>query len=509
MTYVVSHNPTTGESVVTPYEETSPEVLDEMLSAALTRLSDLRGQTLDERAEMLRTCAAGLEGIGDLLVDVGGAETGLPEARLRSELARTVFQWRFLADVVRDGNLLEATIDHPYDSPMGPLPDLRRQMEPLGVVGVFGASNFPLAFSVPGGDTASALAAGCPVVVKAHPAHPRTSGLCAEAISRSLRSLGLDGAFHLIFGLEAGVRLVEHPHVAAVGFTGSLSAGRALFDRAQARPTPIPFYGELGSVNPVVVTLKAALARAEDIGRGFVSSVTLGAGQFCTKPGVLFVPAGPAGDELVRVATLAMTQWSGATMLSVSLRDRYLEERHVRGAATLAESLAPDTSAGAMGVLLGVRAAELGPRDIDELTRECFGALGIIVRYDTVDERARILDLLEPALTFTVHAEVDDPEGPSLLSYAATRAGRVLVNGWPTGVGVSWSMQHGGPYPAATSAAHTSVGGASLRRWLRPVTYQNVPSPWLPLALRDENPWGVTRRVDGVQQPGARRGTRL
>ena len=505
---IFSDNPLTGERVATGLAETSGPDVAAACAAAARAARELAGRPLAWRAEFLESIALALEGDADAIVADADAETGLGATRLRGELARTCFQFRFFADVVRDGGFLEASIDHPYESPMGPLPDLRRQLEPLGVVGVFGASNFPLAFSVPGGDTASALAAGCSVVIKAHPAHPLTSWRTFSCLASAAAVVGApEGTLALVFGLDAGRALVSDEHVAAVGFTGSLGAGRALFDLAQSRAVPIPFYGELGSVNPLVVTPAAAAQRGASLGAGLVASVTLGSGQFCTKPGLLFVPAGEAGDRVVDAAVAALEGASGATMLTTQIRDRFesgVERLEGVGATSrLALSARATSEAGSFAALYQM--------DLDSLTgareavmTEYFGALAIVVRYDGLKELLEALDSLEAALTFSVHVgEGDGPHGPdeaapALLALGARRAGRVIVNGYPTGVGVSWSMHHGGPYPASTDALHTSVGASAVRRWLRPVSYQGVPAAWLPAALRDDNPLNVPQRVDGV-----------
>ena len=505
---IYSDNPTTGERVATELAETSAADVARLCAAAALAARDLARRPLTWRDEMLEAMASALEDDAEAVVALADVETGLGAARLRGELARTCFQFRFFAQVVRDGGFLEASIDHPYESPMGPLPDLRRQLEPLGVVGVFGASNFPLAFSVPGGDTASALAAGCSVVIKAHPAHPRTSWRTYACLERAARAVGApEATLALVFGLEAGAAVVRDEHVAAVGFTGSLGAGRALFDLAQSRDVPIPFYGELGSVNPLVVTPRAAEERAVALGEGLVSSVTLGSGQFCTKPGLLFVPRGEAGDELVAAAVAALERGSGATMLTTAIRDRF-EEGTVRldaapGLRRLALSARAPSDAGSFAALYEMDLATL-PLEREAVMTEYFGALAIVVRYDALEGLLEALDSLEAALTFSLHVGDADERGgpdeaaPALLAVGARRAGRVIVNGFPTGVGVSWSMHHGGPYPASTNALHTSVGATAVRRWLRPVSYQGVPAAWLPPALLDENPLNVPQRVDGV-----------
>lgn len=505
---IYSDNPTTGERLVTELVESSGSDVATMCAAAARAMPDLARRPLAWRAALLEAVAGALEDDAESIIALADAETGLGVNRLRGEFARTCFQFRFFADVVRDGGFLEASIDHPRESPMGPLPDLRRQLEPLGVVGVFGASNFPLAFSVPGGDTASALAAGCGVVIKAHPAHPRTSWRTFACLERAARAADAPvGTLGLVFGLDAGAALVRDPNVAAVGFTGSLGAGRALFDLAQSRDVPIPFYGELGSVNPLVVTPSAATQRARALGEGLVASVTLGSGQFCTKPGLLFVPTGEAGDELVAAAAAAVEVGDGATMLTTAIRDRFeagvarLEE--TPDLTRRATSARATSEAGSFAALYEMDVAALS-RQRDAVMTEYFGALAIVVRYASLDELLGAIASLEAALTFSLHVGEDDEAAPALVAAGAQRAGRVIVNGFPTGVGVSWSMHHGGPYPASTNALHTSVGATAMRRWLRPVSYQGVPAAWLPPALLDDNPLNVPQRVDGVAR--ARRG---
>lgn len=501
---IQSENPTTGVRVTTEFVETSGAAVAATCATADTAFRDLARRPLMWRAALLEAVALALEDDAEEIIALADAETGLGAARLRGELTRTCFQFGFFADVVRDGGFLDASIDHPYDSPMGPLPDLRRHLEPLGVIGVFGASNFPFAFSVPGGDTASALAAGCSVVIKAHPAHPRTSFATYSCIERAVRGANApEGTVGLVFGLDAGVALVRDEHVAAVGFTGSLGAGRALFDQAQTRGVPIPFYGELGSVNPLVVTPAAAAERAGALGEGLAASVTLGSGQFCTKPGLLFVPTGDAGDEVVARASAALERGSGATMLTTTIRDRFeagvVRLENVPGLTRVALSARAVSDAGSFAALYELDVATLRDQR-DVVMSEYFGALAFVVRYATLDEVLEVVASLDAALTFSVHATDDDAAAPALLDAGAQRAGRVIVNGYPTGVGVSWSMHHGGPYPASTNALHTSVGATAVRRWLRPVSYQGVPAAWLPPSLLDENPLNVPQRVDGVMR---------
>jgi NADP-dependent aldehyde dehydrogenase len=375
---------------------------------------------------------------------------------------------------------------------------------PLGPVAVFGSSNFPFAFSVPGGDTASALAAGCPVVIKAHPAHPETSIATFDALARAARAFdGPRGLLALVFGFEAGVALVEAPAICAVGFTGSVPAGRALWARANARPTPIPFFGELGSANPLVVTRAAAKERASEIGEGIAGSMTLGVGQFCTKPGLLFVPQDEPGDELVRSIVRSLEELSSMTMLSAGIaaqfRSGVVSIAGVDGNHHLVESSESSQGAQVGAQLFEVPAPLYADPSSRPLREECFGPVAVIIRYANDDQLKSALRVTEPALTFSVFDTKDDEDAAWLVNFAQTKAGRVIVNAFPTGVGVSWSMQHGGPWPSTTSPSTTSVGAASIDRWTRPVTFQGVPADLLPEALRDENPLGIPQRIDGVR----------
>jgi NADP-dependent aldehyde dehydrogenase len=501
VTAVFSVNPATGEEQeLDVHETTTDEVLALTQRAASSALA-FADRPLTWRASMLRAMADELERDAASLVEIANRETALGTPRLEGELRRTAFQLRFFADVVLDGAFLGVSIDHAGDSPMGPLPDLRRLRIPVGPVAVFGSSNFPFAFSVPGGDTASALAAGCPVVIKAHPAHPATSLATFRALQRGAQSVGApDGVLALVFGFDAGVALVDAPAIRAVGFTGSVPAGRSLWSRANARPEPIPFFGELGSANPLVVTPAAAEERAAEIGQGLAGSMTLGVGQFCTKPGLLFVPQNAHGDALVSTLVDALNQLSSMTMLSDDIaahfRSGTVTIAGVDGNNQLVGGDAGDGS-DATAQLFEVPARVFADASSSALRAECFGPLAIVIRYlDDVDLRAA-LSVTDPALTFSVFTSSRDPHAAWLFDFAPTRAGRVIANGYPTGVGVSWSMQHGGPWPATTSSAATSVGAGGIDRWLRPVTYQNVPNELLPEALRDENPLSLPRRVDG------------
>jgi NADP-dependent aldehyde dehydrogenase len=384
---------------------------------------------------------------------------------------------------------------------MGPRPDLRRINVPLGVVGVFGASNFPFAFSVIGGDSASALAAGCAVVHKVHEAHQELGRRTVGIVAATLAEAGApDGLFAGILGREAGTRLVDHPLTRAVGFTGSESVGRMLFDRAAARPEPIPFYGELGSINPVVVTEAAWRSRPQEILSGFAGSMTLGLGQFCTKPGLLFLPEEARERAGVELPGLLSGRPGAAAMLSGSVHEGFLSHRAtVRAAAGVTTLVAGDEADPPAPALLAVAAAVLGP-DSPVLSCEMFGPAAVLVTYSSQQELLDVLGRLPGQLTGGIHAE-DGEDVAAVVAALGDRAGRVLRNGWPTGVTVSYAQHHGGPYPAATSAT-TSVGTAAIGRFLRPVAFQDFADEDLPPELREDNPLGVPRRVDGVWAPG-------
>ncbi|WP_433469662.1 aldehyde dehydrogenase (NADP(+)) [Spirillospora sp. CA-128828] len=462
---------------------------DQAVSAAVSAAAGWAAAPPAERAGHLTAIADALEAARAELVALADEETRLGGPRLNGELSRTTFQLRLFAEQVLDGAFYDARIDRPDPEwPTGPRPDLRRYRTAVGPVLVFAASNFPFAFSVAGGDTASAWAAGCPVVVKAHPGHPRLSRRTAEAIAGS----GLPaGVFGLIEGEDAGVAALRHPGIAAAAFTGSQRGGLALARIAAERPVPIPFYGEMGSVNPSVVTPGAARARAEEIARGYTASLTLGAGQFCTNPGLLFAPAG-----LLEEITAHLREIAGAPMLNERIRSGFL------------------AAAGALGVRPGVRRLvwpddEISPAprlltmdleafkdDVDAAGEECFGPIGLVVTYERLADVADVLAALPGQLTTSLHAEQDETgDLRALAAVLADRSGRVLWNQWPTGVSVTHAMQHGGPYPATTAPATTSVGTAAIERFLRPVAYQGWPQDLLPPPLRDGNPWKVPQAV--------------
>lgn len=489
---------TPGESI----QDTGTAALDAVVGAAVAAAPAMAAASPETRRGWLDAAADALGERAEELVALARGESHLPEARLNGELARTQAQLRLLGAEIAQGRVLHAVIDH-ADAEWKSVarPDLRRVLVPIGPVAVYAASNFPFAFSVAGGDTAAALAAGCPVVVKAHPGHPRLSEAVAQTVVQALQAAGAPaGALGLVHGFEAGIQLIQHPDIRAGAFTGSLPAGRALFDLAAARPEPIPFYGELGSVNPVFVTPGAAQGRGEDIAAGYAASLALGVGQFCTNPGILLAPRGSA---LVEATAQALREVAPAPMLNERIAQGYADGlQRLRGIDGVRVVVDGGSGAEPAPSLLAVDAAVFA--DVEELSQECFGPVSLVVEYDTEEQALAIADGLEGQLTATVHGDADEPVSAALLATLAGKAGRVLWNDWPTGVAVTYAMQHGGPYPATTTT-HTSVGTAAIERFLRPVSYQGLPDTLLPPSLQDANPWRLPRRVDGswvdVDQP--------
>lgn len=441
---------------------------------------------------MLRAMADALEARRADVVATADAETALGTARLNGELTRTTYQLRLFAEVAEEGSYVEAVIDHAGDTPMGPRPDLRRMLVSTGPVAVFGASNFPLAFSVPGGDTAAALAAGCAVVVKAHGSHPLTSALCGEILAGAAMAAGAPaGTIEVVFGRAAGVALVADRHISAVSFTGGHTGAAALKARIAERADPIPFYGELGSVNPLVVTPAAAAERTEEIGAGLVGSFTLGGGQFCTKPGLALIPAGPEGDRLIETVRAKLAQSERAMLLNRQIVDSYT--------AALAALDGYDVIGGTPvdGDGFQVQAAAvLADRLDDRLLDEIFGPVAVLVRYQPADLDA-VLAQLPGSLAATVHGGAGtDTVRDLAAAILRGQTGRLLFDGYPTGVAVSWAQHHGGPWPS-TDTLHTSVGTTAIRRFLRPIAWQSAPEHLLPHELRDGFVT-IPRRVNGT-----------
>ncbi len=481
--------------------ETSSDELEGQLAAAAAASRPWGEMIPLARASCLRAVADALDAAADELVPLAVAESHLDAARLVGELGRTTFQLRMFADLVEAGAYLQVSIDHPDPAwTPGPRPDLRRMMIPLGPVVVFAASNFPFAFSVAGGDTAAALAAGCPVVLKAHPGHPTLSRRTAMVVDGALTSSGAPhGTFSVIYGDDAGRTAVLSEHIRAGAFTGSLGGGRALFDLAASRPTPIPFYAEMGSLNPVFVTRTAMTNRGAHILSGFAASFTLSAGQFCTKPGLLFVPSGVVSDE-VFVEALAAHR-SAVPLLNTRIHRSYSARLTALRDHPAVRAIATDDQPGEepTPTLLATTVPEL--LDAREaLLVECFGPTSLVVEYGSDDELLAAAEAFGGQLAAGVHGEETDPILPALLALLADRAGRVFWNTWPTGVSVTEAMQHGGPYPATTAPLHTSVGPAAVERFLRPVCYQSMPDHLLPVVLRDDNPLGIPRRINGQRE---------
>lgn len=497
-------NPAEGAKLEPLFSEATESEINRAAEAAAAAFEIYRQHSAADRSEFLERVADEILALGDELIQRAKAETGLGEERLIGERGRTMNQLRGFAAAIRDGLWLEATIDRaiPDRQPL-PKPDLRRMLRPLGTVAVFGASNFPFAYSVAGGDTASALAAGCPVIVKAHPAHPGTSELTARAILKAAEATGMpDGVFSLVHGLsyEVSIALVRHPHVKAVGFTGSLRGGRALFDVAASRPEPIPVYAEMGSVNPVFVLPGALAERGAAFAEGLKNSVTLGAGQFCTCPGLVVGLQSEHMNQFVNRIGKLFEGVQPATMLHPGIASNYeagvKKFRAVAGVnATRAARAAEQTKTQTQATVFTTDAATFLKNH--ELSEEVFGPSTLVVNCGTREELETIARNLTGHLTATVHAtDADLNEFKSLISILETKAGRLVYNGFPTGVEVCAAMTHGGPYPATTDTRSTSVGFYALKRFARPVSYQNFPQAALPVELQDANPLGIWRMVD-------------
>lgn len=498
-------DPATGAALEPSFSIATAEHVAEACALADAAFDAYRETAPDARAAFLEAIAANIEGIGDALIVRAMQESGLPRARLEGERGRTAGQLRLFARVLRQGRWAGVTIDpaQPERQP-APRPDLRQRRIAVGPVAVFGASNFPLAFSAAGGDTASALAAGCPVVVKGHPAHPGTSALVGAAIRDAVAACGLpEGVFSLVQGPanDLGAALVTDPRIKAVGFTGSRAGGLALVALANARSEPIPVYAEMSSVNPVLLFPAALAARAEALGAGYVASLTMGSGQFCTNPGVVLALDGPDLDRFAAAAAEALTGAQPQVMLTGGIHAAY-----DRGVAAVASHDAVDTLArgaeadgcnrGRAALFSTSAAAFLSD---PALAHEVFGAASIIVRADSFDQIAAVLAAMEGQLTATLHLDDADADlARPLLPLLERKAGRILANGWPTGVEVAYAMVHGGPFPATSDARTTSVGTAAIERFLRPVCYQDLPDALLPAAVRRDNPLGLPRVVDGA-----------
>ena len=496
-------NPVSGEELDPPYQAESEETVEEVCRLAAESFEEYRGKSGKEKAALLRAIADEIDGVEEAIVARMTAETALPEGRCRMEKGRTCFQLRLFADLVEDGTWVDARIDHadPDRAPV-PKPDCRSMWRPVGPVVVFCASNFPLAYSVAGGDTASALAAGCPVIVKAHSAHPGTAEIVGGAVRRAVEKCGMpDGIFALLYGSgkTIGQALVKHPEVKAAGFTGSRAGGRALMDSAAARPEPIPVWAEMSAVNPVFVLPGAMKERGMAIAEGFVGSLTLGVGQFCTNPGLVVSGSAGRGEFAGQVAAKA-AETAPATMLHKGIAAAYHEAVGAMTSKDSVESLAEVEADGgnnqAGTAVLGTSAgAFLADQSMAD---EMFGPATLMIEAGDEEEMLAIAESLEGQLTATVHATDEDRASFSrLIAVLERKAGRLVYNGYPTGVEVCHAMVHGGPVPATSDGRSTSVGPQAITRFTRLVCWQGFPDDLLPVELQEENPLGIRRIVDG------------
>ncbi len=493
---MTSYDPRTGKSNGSS-PETTPDEVDAVVRAAANAAGDVASVSPIIRRVWLRSVADALEAQTEDLAELADRETALGMTRLTGEVVRAANQLRFYADVATEGSYLRVTVDERTDI----TPALARVNHPVGPVAVFGASNFPFAFSVLGNDTGSAVAAGCPVVVKGHPAHPLLSRRLGEIARDALAAAGApDGAFGIVLGYEAGLTLVKHPNIRAVAFTGSQAGGLALWRAANEREVVIPVFAEMGTVNPVIVT-RSGGQRIGDIATGFVGSFTLGMGQFCTKPGLLLAPAGhDAAAEVARALRVAGPTGHLLTAGFAASATRGLDALVDAGAQVVDTVGAPADGWAAPAVVLSTPLSAL--RAGSRLTEECFGPVALVAEYETMSELAAVVDQLQGALAGSVMTGGEgDPDVAATVGLLAPKVGRVAVNDWPTGVAFTWAQHHGGPWPATTVPSATSVGAAALDRFVRPVTYQGVPDPALPPALRSDNPWSLPRRMNGVLEP--------
>ncbi|HEX7351964.1 aldehyde dehydrogenase (NADP(+)) [Brachybacterium sp.] len=497
-------NPATGEHLEPGYSLIDEAQLATATAAAQKAFASFRALDPESRAAFLERIADNIDAVGDALTARVMAETGLPETRVVGERGRTVGQLRLFADVVRQGDHLGVRID-PARPDRTPLPraDIRQRKIPLGPVAVFGASNFPLAFSTAGGDTASALAAGCPVVFKAHNAHPGTSELVGRAITDAVAAHDLHpGVFSLVYGQGSriGQALVADPAIRAVGFTGSRAAGTSLMATAAARPVPIPVHAEMSSLNPVFLLEGALQGDLGALAQAYLGSVTGSSGQLCTSPGLLFLPAGAAGDAFEAAVAGALSDLAGQTMLTAQIARSWsegVEELSAQsGVAIVGRGRVGETENAPAPIVLSTAATAF--LDSDALHQEVFGAASLILRFSSVQELLEAAERLKGQLTATLHLTEDDhATARALLPVLERKAGRILANGWPTGVEVGHAMVHGGPFPATSDSRTTSVGTRAIERFLRPVAYQDIPDALLPEPLRQDNPWQLTRRLDG------------
>jgi NADP-dependent aldehyde dehydrogenase len=498
-------NPSTNEALEGVFCNTSKAELDIIVLDAVSAFSIYRKKDKNEIADFLEQIGKEIVNLGDALLERCHLETALPMARLQGERGRTVGQLNLFASFVREGSWVEAKIDlaQPERAPL-PKSDIRQMLMPLGPVAVFGASNFPLAFSVAGGDTASALASGCPVIFKGHPAHPGTSAMVASAFEKAIAVCGMPkGTFNLVQGNtnELGAALVSHPSIKAVGFTGSFAGGKALFDLANARPEPIPVFAEMGSTNPVFILPEILNEKGSAIAAGMATSIAQGVGQFCTNPGLAFIRKSESADEFCNQLVQNVTETPAGTMLTAGIGRTYQKNLEKTAAidnvVELAKGKAATTENG--GVVTVFKTSIGNFINTPSLAEENFGPSQVLVEADTKEEILNAARNLEGHLTATVHGTTADLENyKELLAILELKVGRIVINGYPTGVEVCHAMVHGGPYPATTAPQSTSVGTQAIKRFVRPVCFQDYPSFLLPNALKNENPYNIMRFVDGI-----------
>jgi alpha-ketoglutaric semialdehyde dehydrogenase len=497
-------NPSLGTELEPSFGGGGGSEVDRACSLAQEAFDPYRETGLELRAHFLETIGQGIIGLGETLIERACAETGLPKARIEGERARTVGQLKLFASIVRDGRWLDATLDSPLpDRAPQPRPDLRLRKIALGPVAVFGASNFPLAFSVAGGDTASALAAGCPVIVKAHPAHLGTSELVGRVIQEAVATCGLhEGVFSLLVGEgnAIGKALVSHPAIKAVGFTGSRRGGIALMQIASNRPEPIPVYAEMSSINPMFLLPGALSNRSEKLAQGFVESMTLGVGQFCTNPGLVIALESPDLERFRRAASEKILAKGAGTMLTPGIQGAYRSGLQrlatTKGVSKLAAGQPASGPCAGQVALLSTDAEQF--LAVPQMQDEVFGPASLLVSCRNFDEMVALAEQLSGQLTASLHLEAEDVAvARRLMPVLERKVGRIIVNGFPTGVEVSYAMVHGGPFPATSDSRTTSVGATAIERFLRPICYQDVPESLLPVALHDANPLVLWRLRDG------------
>lgn len=512
-TQFFSIDATTGESLPHVFQSATATEVAKAAVAAAAAYPEYRQRPLSDRADLLDTIATEIDALNDDFIKIVMRETGLPEARIHGERARTTGQLRLFASVVRRGDFLGARIDTalPRRHPI-PRPDIRQYRIAIGPVAVFGSGNFPLAFSVSGGDTASALAAGCPVVVKAHPGHPITSELVAQTVVASIEKCQLPyGTFNMIYGDKIGSELIKAPEIKAVGFTGSPTGGRALCDIAAGRPEPIPVFAEMSSTNPVIVMPGALAERGEQIAQELADSVNLGAGQFCTNPGIIIGFKGEAFDGFNQQFATALSGREPAVMLNTATLKNYLAGvKRLQQSANIGVLLAGQKAGTRAKSCAFTAAASLLHHKENPLDREVFGPCSVLVEVNNFEQLSKLIPTLKGQLTASLLAANSDLKMCSeLIPALEERVGRLILNGYPTGLEVCDAIVHGGPYPATSDSRGTSVGTLAIDRFLRPVCYQDYPEQMLPEALQNSNPLKLRRLVNGrwsdqkiTEQPG-------